>query len=480
MMAPPAPAQTGKFTPGAANSVILIDVAALHNSPIGKANNWAAKHAEDYAAGAAPFPPSTQSLMFAREIEPGGLRTVRREVAVLHSVELITFQRLAEVIGGKTQMIGSRRVVASTRGFLATLLDDKSAAAYYPADRQAFSRWLRAAQPEREQLSPYLARAAANWPRSGQIVIALDMSEAVDESAIGDELNKRKDLGLTDANAKALAKAFATIEGMRFTVAANEKINAEWSVEFTEPIAGVERLMRPFLENAVKRIGDNTLDLSKWGMSLTTHAVTFRSTLSPEQFRGVLESIHSPILMGQALNRKGAADPAAAKLNLSYYRGVANILQALGRSANRLDDYNTAAMQYERAASRIQRMSAEKIEPELTAFANQAASMLMTMASMLRGVPRETAINETIAWNDRFYYGPSFVNPTWNYPWRWGLTEPVYTGPNITNIAKSNIDRSIADEAAKRSEDWLRIRELQRLTAASMTNKFGVDFTQAK
>ena len=81
--------------------------------------------------------------MFARELDPGGSRTVRREVAIVRSNDTIGFNRLSEVVGGKVQKIGNRSIVASPRGFLAALLDDKSAVGYYPADRQAFGRWLK-------------------------------------------------------------------------------------------------------------------------------------------------------------------------------------------------------------------------------------------------------------------------------------------------------------------------------------------------
>src|SRR5947199_10878061 len=95
-IAPSAVAQPTRFTPGSANSITLIDVVGLHDSPIGKAQNWAVKHAEDYAAGRAPFPPSAQSIMFAREVDPNGLYAVRRETAVMRTTEPIGVPRLEE------------------------------------------------------------------------------------------------------------------------------------------------------------------------------------------------------------------------------------------------------------------------------------------------------------------------------------------------------------------------------------------------
>jgi hypothetical protein len=474
-------AQVMKFAPAAANSVILVDVGGLHDSAIGKTEDWAGKCAEDFAAGRAPFPPSARSILFARELDPNGLYSVRREVAVLQLIEPIGFQRLVEVVGGKVQTIGSRKVVASPRGFLAALPNDRSVVAYYPPDRQAFSRWLGAAEGRREPFSPYLARATETWPRTGQVMIALDMTEGLDESAIVEELKAQKELVRSETEAKLLARTFATIEGMRFTISVTDKIAAEWLIEFSEVIgvdAGLR--LRPFLENAVKRIGDQTLDLSKWRMKVDEKGVSFRATLTTERLQSVFESIHSPILTGQSMHRKGGQDPNAAEANLRYFKNVGNVLRGIGRVTDRLSDYNAAAAEYERSAARIQRLSTENVDPELAAFAGQAAAMLTGTASSLRGVPRNAAEMEATAWNERFYYGPSWVNPGWTYPWRWGLAPPVYVNPNVTDMARSNIAGSVANESARRREGWDRIRELQRATAAHMTNKYGVDFGQTK
>lgn len=477
----PASSQATKFTPSAANSIILVDVVGLHDSALGKKENWAAKCAEDFAAGRSPFPPSAKSISFTREIDPNGLYAVRREVAILQTIEPVAFQRLVEIFGGKAQSIGSRRVVASPRGFLAALIDDRSVVAYFPPDRPAFSRWLRTSEGRHEQLSPYLTRATETWPRNGQVVIALDMTEGLDESTIVEEVKAQKELVRTEADAKALASIFATIEGMRLTISVTDKIAAEWLVEFTEAI-GVEagQRLRPFLESAVTKIGDQSLDLAKWRMKVDGSGVAFRATLTTEQLRGIFESIHSPILTGQAMHRKGGQDAPAAETNLRFYKNVSNTLRGTGRVADRLSDYNAAAAEYERSASRIQRLSTENVDPELKAFAEQATSMLKVMASSLRGVPRNAAAMEATAWNERFYHGPSWVNPGWTYPWRWGLAPPVYVNTNITDLARTNIAGSVASEATRRREDWEKLRELQRATAAHMTNKYGVDFGQVK
>lgn len=481
--ASPASAQVTKFSPGAVNSIILIDVSGLHNSPLGRNNDWAAKHVEDYAAGRTPFPATAQSIMFARDIEPSGLHAVRREVAIIHTKEPIGFQRLTEVVGGTIQKIGARNIVASPRGFLAALLDDKSAAAFYPADRQAFGRWLRdVPQFEHGKLPVYLARVTESWPRFGQIVMAVDMTEGVDQATILDELKMQKELVKTEEQARVLAQAFAHIEGMRLTIAVTDKINAEWAIEFTDSIAGAEQTLRPFLEDAVKRIGQSNFDLSKWTMSATSKSITFKSTLTPEQLRGVLESIHSPILTGQSFSPGGAPNLSQVQASQEYFRRVNNIVRHLDRFADKLDDYNYAALEYDRSAARIQRLSTANVDSELVTFGNTIAQMFFGISSALRGVSREAAVQVATTWDQRFFRGPAFFTPGWDYPWRWGTgaAYPGYAGVSPVGTARGNIGRTMADEANLRRGDWLKIRELQRTTNANMTNKFGVDFMQGR
>jgi hypothetical protein len=484
LAAEPAEAQVTKFSPAATNSIVLIDVAGLHNSPIGKERDWAAKHVEDYAAGRVPFPPTAQTIMFAREVDPAGLHAVRREAAVMKLSEAIGFQRLAEVVGGKVQKIGGRSVVASPRGFLAALVDETSVAGYFPADRPAFARFLKnGADAEKESLSPYLSRVAAMWPRMGQVMIALDLAEGVDEAMIAEELMRQKDAVKNEDEARALAKVFSHIEGMRFSIAATDKVNAEWTIDFSEPATGSEQALRPYFENAVKRLGDSALDLSKWEMTSTPKLVTFRSMLTPEQFRGVMEGVHSPILMGQSLSRMSPPDATMAKSSQQYFRSVNNIVSALDRFADNLNDYNAAAYEYDRSAARIQRLSTANVDPEVVRFGETIASMLFSISSSLRGVPREAAVQTASHWDQRFFRGPSYYNPGWNYPWRWGIQPPVFVGGDNrspVDEARGNIARAAADEATMRRNDWIKIRELQRATDAKMTNKYGVDFTPKK
>jgi len=482
LLARPASAQTTRTSTSNANSIILIDVAGLHHSPLGQAREWAARHLEEYAVGRTPFPPTAQSIMFAREIDPAGFHTVRREVAIVHTVAPIGFQRLTEVVGGKVQKIGDRNVVASPRGFLAALLDDKSAAAFYPADRQAFARWLKdIPQFEHGKVSPYLTRVTASWPKGGQIVMALDLSGSSDESTIFQELRIQKDLVKTDEQARALAHAFARLEGMRLAINVTDKIEAEWVVEFSEPFTASQQTLRLFLADAVKRMTDPSFDLAKWTMTTTSLQVVFKSTLTPEQLRGVFDSIHSPILTGQTFSPTGAPNLNQLEASQRYFRQVNNVVNALDRFADQLSDYILAANEYDRSAARIQRLSTANVDAEVLRYGDAVAKTLFGISSALRGVPREAAVQTATVWDDRFFRGPAFFNPGWTYPWRWGVLPPVFVNqPSPVGVARGNVARYMADEETQRRNEWLKIRELTRATDSKMANKYGVDFIPKK
>jgi hypothetical protein len=46
--------------PDSTNAVILLDLNAIKNSPIGKRENWASKHESEYLAGTAGLSPKVQ------------------------------------------------------------------------------------------------------------------------------------------------------------------------------------------------------------------------------------------------------------------------------------------------------------------------------------------------------------------------------------------------------------------------------------
>ena len=476
-----APPPLASLAPASTNALVLVDVAGLHDSPIGKTRDWVAKHAEDYRNGVTPFPETSTAVMFAREIDSRGWRGLKREISVVKTQGPVGIATLQKATGGKLQTLGRRKAIATRKGVMATLLDENTVAGHFPADRQAFGRWLSNVDSGSGTGlgSPYLQRCVAAWPSDGQIMIAVDMANGADEAAILEELKTQPKGAPSEADAKKLAAAFARLEGMRLSIKATDRIEAVWSIDFSEPIAASEASLRPYFETAAKRVGEGEIDLSKWKMSMRPAAVVFTHVMSPEEFHSFLGAIHSPMLSGASYARSGAVDPSKSAASHKYFRTVSNLVNALDRNADSTTNYPLAASEYDRVGGRIQRISTDNVDDEVVAWADYVANVLFGISSSLRGVSREAETQAAGAWESRYFVGPTVSSyPGWNYPWRWGYSDPIYEGPNPVSAAREKTYRAIGDAAAQRRDDWLKIREASRAVERKMSDKYGIDFSK--
>ena len=57
--------------PDGANTIVLIDVSRVHNSPIGKAENWIEDHHKQFEAGMTMVPPDAKTFVAAAKVEIG-------------------------------------------------------------------------------------------------------------------------------------------------------------------------------------------------------------------------------------------------------------------------------------------------------------------------------------------------------------------------------------------------------------------------
>src|SRR5262245_31100879 len=68
--------QLTRFVPESANAVAIIDVPAIHRSPVGLKEDWQGKHEELFLSGALYIPPDAQMVVAAAQIDPHSQRHV--------------------------------------------------------------------------------------------------------------------------------------------------------------------------------------------------------------------------------------------------------------------------------------------------------------------------------------------------------------------------------------------------------------------
>src|SRR5438094_925234 len=198
--------------PAQANAVLLIDVDAVHRSPQAVKEGWAKNHERDSLHSVDSLPPEVERLVVGAQISPTTLEPIWK-VGVAGTRTTVTPAQLAAAEGGSIDALAGRPVVLSPRKAYYALLAPQTVGSMHPANRQEFSRWLRANTSE---LSPYLREATAT--ADAPIVLALDTTDVFDPAGLRAKLAKSKALANHLNDLDRIAQAVASLKGIRLAV----------------------------------------------------------------------------------------------------------------------------------------------------------------------------------------------------------------------------------------------------------------------
>jgi hypothetical protein len=98
-----------KRVPGNANGILLIDVQGVQQSPLGRKENWSAKHKQDYLAGIGSIPPSVKQLVIAAQVNTTTLHDNWKVSIAKLNQELTLGQRTADHPGSLDGGVLSQR-----------------------------------------------------------------------------------------------------------------------------------------------------------------------------------------------------------------------------------------------------------------------------------------------------------------------------------------------------------------------------------
>jgi hypothetical protein len=253
------------------------------------------------------LPPEVERLVIGAQISPTTLDPVWK-VGIAAMRTTITPARLAEVEGGSIDALGGRPVVLSPRNAYYALLTPQTVGAMHPANRQEFSRWLRA----NGELSAYLRDATAN--ATAPVLLALDLTDVFDPAGVRAKLAKSKALAnhLTDLD--RIAHAVASLKGVRLAVQVGPTIQAELRLDCDAPTA-LAPVAKALVLEALDASGSAVEDLETWTARASGPAVILSGTLTERGLRQLVSPLLSPAVVATSTGSSPAAAGDSGKPN---------------------------------------------------------------------------------------------------------------------------------------------------------------------
>jgi len=364
--AQPAPAQMEKLAerlPSGGNAVMTIDVARLIDSPLGKKLELQSKLISGYADRPLAIPGTARRVAVGAAVHPTGMASVWQASLI----ELSGTPRLEPMLqaqGGFADQIEGRKVAWTPRDILYIQFDDTTLGVLRPAQRQFARHWL--SSPSGKVLTPYLFGAVSGAGDAAS-VFAVDLGGAVSVPMLryGLGLGQFPSLEQFQDNQSKLLAAIASVQGMKISVRATDKLEAEWVIDFDGDVTALGDQAKAFVSDVLTVADLYEGDLEQWNFKAAGKQIIGTGSMNPESLNRLL-----------ALLSPGDATPAASAAPRAAANG-AQPAAANGAARNPAE----ASRQYYRAVARILDGVSPKPSPR------QSASWLLAQARIIRQLP---------------------------------------------------------------------------------------------
>jgi hypothetical protein len=470
-----------QWIPQQANTLLLMDVYELHQSPLGKQEDWAKKHTRTIL-GSSSISPQISKLIVAAQLNPSTLHYTW-EAGVFQLDRSIKDAELSRLVSGTRDSVGGKPIVLSPRNAYFVKFKEWVIGMMKPANRQAMSQWVKFARPTgRTVLTPYLTEAqvtAGNEPRP-QIVAAVDLSDVMDPEGLRNRLKRAKALAGQDVDIEAVTKLFTGLKGVTLVVRVVDTIQGELHVDFSDRPDVIKSFAKRLLLDAVDSAGMAIEDLDNWAAKVEGKSIVLSGPLTERGTRMMLSPLLHPATTARIENEQadssGSLKPeSAAVASQHYFSSIKTMLDDLRQQ--KVKTYKQQSYWYYQFAEKIDGLPMLNVDEDLLKFGSSVSTTLRGMCNLSTNVD---VVQEGIKMNmgetlvgvppSGYYYGNG-------YGWGYGWGSPGYTTSlNNYGLGSNMIAKASGAANAIVADTWKNIEQATSQIRQQMTQKYQVEF----
>ncbi len=457
-----------KVVPATTNTLVLVDVPAIYDSPLAKALKWSETYQQRFRAGVHTLPPDAQRVAIACATNMSNLR--REWQLVLMEVRQVANAReVAARESGKVDEIAGRFAVLSPRDVYFTSVSEQESAAWFPANRQLLAHWLRNVPTWQQRAEPALseqlkAMVARRGPKE-QFLVAFDLTDAFDRETIRAAIDDSPTVLAAQPNVDALTKTLASLRGVSLGVAVTDSITGTIRVDFGLDPTPHRRVLKDLFLEVLEDEGAAIGDLHAWATTFEGNAMILTGPLEPASLARLMTLFEFPSESESTADApdKGETKPNA-DLTRKYFAAVVACIDEVRRSKQKKDYLKTAAW-HESYAGKIEKLSTRYVDRAAVEFGMATAERLRAIAASLRGVAVDVnaiasgAYLYTYQPRRRGWFGPGWASVATNVPQKRG-----------------EIAKAVAEGEKTRTQIWSQIENGIVQTRLELTAKFGKGF----
>jgi hypothetical protein len=464
----------GKFddltalVPTSANSVVAIDVKAVHASPIAVRDKWADKHEAAYVNKPIMLPPESDRIVLASQMNPDEQLAQSWELGLMSLTEALSIKTIARAEGGYVDPIGGKQAAWTPSDAYFVDLGGSKLAAMYPANRQSIGNWIGDVDAKRTGLaSDYLKATVASVTGPCQIAMGLDLKNVVRPHKLREKLAASEWVKGDAAKQKQWEELFLGLQGVNLKVMLTDTAKGVIQIDFAGDPSVLGKDAKSVFLTVLDDFGVGIDELGDWKVAVGKTNVTFSGDLNDSAMRKIFSLLELPSTKFSDVDAAQADAASSADVmkqaSLDYFKSVNVLLDDMRNEfmTNRDARHNMAASYLDRYARRIDRLPILNVDEELLNFGATAAATMRDVSVTTKSQGVSAGVRKSAV------YG--------NYQYSYdGYGYYDYRSNASVKTQISREEEQIALNA--RFTSWKQVEDSWAQIRKAMTQKYGVEF----
>jgi hypothetical protein len=379
------------YVPASANTLIVIDVPRVLNSPVAWDRGWKRDAPFRFAEGAILLPSDTVRVAMASRWDFSSIKPTW-EVLAMDVDEHWSDQRMVRAARGFLDPVGKVDAVWSPFDAYYVRLGYFRIGAVSPANRQRAARW--AQNEPKVSMTPYLA-AGAQRVVDGKypMVLAVDMADAIDSISLRETLADLPSLASKKVDRDALAKLLATVRGLTMSVAfGGPPPSITIQIDLGGDASPLDGIAAELFRDLASTAGMALEEPIPWQTRIEGKSVVVQGPLTDAAIRrlSMLIRLHPPEDIGKSVKGDGK-EISDLQVVQRQFATVTMLIEDLKLKSRSGGEYGPTAVWIERYAREIEALPVEGVDGTLVNYRFEVATSLRKIVKELETGVRSEA-----------------------------------------------------------------------------------------
>jgi hypothetical protein len=342
-----------------------------------------------------------------------------------------------------------------------------------PAHRQAVAFWIEQQNNSAQKaefssnISKYLQQSAYIVRGDTQIVLAIDLENAVQPHTLFEKLKELPQTKDNPEKLKSWEKIIRSIQGISMQVKIIDKMQGLMKIDFQEPVAPLGTDLKPLILQALKNHDVFLDEFADWKFNQSTLSLSLEGEFTKPGLRKLFSLLELPSAKFSALKQedgKVSTDSSViGKNTLTYFKSITTLLSDMEKEYKRSLDAKRggAATFLERYADRIDKLPILNVDDSMLDFGSSIAVSFRnnSVASRQAGINTGVRKSQSYANYTNYYYDSGY----------YGTRAGIATGEAIKREEQSTA-------TMKRYGSWAEIETSMATMRRTMTTKYNLPF----